>query len=141
VTDFLQAEGLIIDRIKAEIPDVGGRVYSATDLADVRTGVKTPSVYVLYQGFSVERQRAITCKAELGQSWVVVTVGRNVRSKDGKGTREQVGPVIHQIMKSLLGWKPGDGLSELEISQTPDAFYDDNGFGFFPVVFNTKLII
>ncbi|MEN8196871.1 MAG: hypothetical protein ABFS30_10225, partial [Pseudomonadota bacterium] len=64
----------------------------------------------------------------------------NVRSTSGSDARQDAGPIMDSVLSALMGWKPSPVHGELQL-QTPPAPIFSNGFGYFPIDFQTRMTI
>jgi hypothetical protein len=99
--NFLGAEPLIIERLKAVLPPEV-HVLSAADLADVAAEQQpTPAVHVVYGGYRAEDSRTGATTVVV-QSWITVIVTRNVADiEQGFHARQAAGPLAGQVMDAL----------------------------------------
>lgn len=141
--NFLAAEPLIIDRVKAEVSGLAG-VMSRVDLLHVRDWTQlAPAVHVLYAGIAVEPSDDDPTLIKVVQSWVLWLCVRNVAS--GRATeamRESAGPFLSQLIDTLHGWKPLAHAQRMRLVRSPEPIAartkDDkfSGAMLFPLVFN-----
>ena len=138
ITDYLAAEQLIKDRLKAQIADV--HVLSAEDLEGVRENSQpSPALQVIYYDDSAEEGARKGKSQRINQTWLVVIVVRNVADKSGVGRRLALGELILQTLNALSGYKLSDEFSELVRVRPPFRITYRNGFAYFPIAFSTNL--
>lgn len=138
MNDFLAAEPLIIQRLKDKV-QCALRVDGAPELAAVQEESQvTPAIYVIYYGYLPGRENGQQGVREIELRWIVVVCVRNLRDvKTGGGVREDAGPLIYDTMTALMGWRPDNHHTPLELEASPPPRIKP-GFGYFPMVFKTK---
>lgn len=140
--NFMALEPLLIARLQATVIVDGRPVDVASRRAEelsneVRTGIE-----VAYDGYTI--LSSDTQSATIQQSWSVVIVEDNVRDKARAGARADAGPIIKQVLRSLIGWQPDAVDGERHFSRlvlaTPTyrATYRDKR-SYFPLTFSTSL--
>lgn len=103
--------GLIITRLKAMVPALGGRVFGAAALAQLmaQNGLPqvTPAAHVLPVGITGGRETAQTgmYRQEIERLFSVVV---SLRSHDAAGARAlgEADTLIDAIVTALAGWTP-----------------------------------
>ncbi|MEO5341068.1 MAG: hypothetical protein H7837_11235 [Magnetococcus sp. MYC-9] len=142
MNDLFAAQGLLIDRLSSQLPALR-LVKGVRELATLheRPGT-TPAAYVLYDG---QDMRMGAGQAQVvDQRWLVVLVVRSRRElapvpAEG-GERQEAGPLLIQLCRALLGWKPDAEHGPLALAQGPNPTFRD-GFGFYTLRFVTRLTI
>lgn len=146
VTDYLFCERLIIDRLRAEIPDFV-EVTSAAGLAQMQDEyAPAPSAYIIYQGDVINNNVAATGGVQartqfVTQLWAVVIC---VYFADGRGLGEDIsseaGPLIKRVIDTLAGWAPDPKVCRpmTRSGQQLPAQYE-NGYGYYPLVFQVQI--
>lgn len=140
---FFDIEDAIITRLQAKLAtlDKPPKVYPAVDLANIRDKSQAAlAVFVAYNGISgVDRLPNAPHIMTLANEFIVWTVSKSAsRHGSQQGTRETADPVLEGIIKALAGWRPVEGLPQLEMVSTPGPAYGEDGFGYFPLVFQIK---
>lgn len=136
--DFLFLESQIIDRLGERLsPDI--HRLTAADLSGVAEGSQpTPAVHVVFDGYRVRDSN--NAFAAITQQWLTVIAVRNRRGgSTGGGARADAGPIIGEVLSSLLGWRP-DGAKALKIASAPRPGYVA-GFAYFPLSWTTELTV
>lgn len=148
IDDYLFCEPLIIERIRAELPELV-EVLSAGELARVQDDKPIcPAVYVIFSGDvisdSVESTGGIRRVVQATtQLWTVVLA---VQLADGRGlaeeTNAEAGPLLAKLSRALQGWMPEDGLTKpmKRAAQPLQPLYEPDGYAYFPVVWQTFFI-
>ena len=96
---LLDAEALLVDRLKEKCPGVSGNVLAAADLAAVKeAGQVTPALHVVLHGY-----RKLDDDSGSGtlwrETWLVVAVVKNARQKVGaEAVRNAAGPLLAETM-------------------------------------------
>jgi hypothetical protein len=140
VTNYLSAEALLLDRLRATV--TGARaVLSAADLAGVEESQQqTPAVHVVLGGYRPTRVSGEGRVQETEQSWRVVVAVRNLRSpQTGEHAREDAGPVLAQVLEALQGWRPSAEHTPLALAAGPAPGFS-RGYGYFPLTFTTQVV-
>lgn len=139
MADFLEIGALIEQRIK----DAGIDVYvgGASDLASLTERAQPDrAAYVIYAGFTPGASNGPGVRS-VTQRWMVTVCVRNVRGiQSGEGVRNDAGPLIHQIVALLMGWRPSASYDFLALEPSPAPYFGD-GVGYFPIMFSTKTTI
>lgn len=132
--NFLGAEPLIIDRLKAVLPD-DVHVLAAAELADVAADEQpTPAVHVVYGGYSAQDSKT-GASTVVVQRWITVVVTRNVADiQEGFHARQAAGPLAGQVIDALYRHRlmTADnktfGASPLRLAEAPAPGFDDGHF-------------
>lgn len=141
--NYLEAEGLIIARIKAEVSGLKA-VLPAADLAGVAENAQpSPAVHVIYAGDQVpgsDNQRSTSgALQKVTQQWYAVVAVRNARTQtSGAAARETAGPIITQVLAALAGWQPADAFKPLKRVNAPPP-KTIGTFAYFPLLFTTEV--
>ena len=139
--DFLSAEGLITDRLKAAAPQLES-VYTAQDLASAGEGAqRTPAAHVMLDGLAPGEVRADGINARWTQTWGIVVAVRNANPRNPSGAHNAAGPVLTEVLTALQGWRPSEDHSPLEPTSSSYRPTYRAGFAYMPLAFETRLII
>lgn len=136
---FIAVEAAIAERLTAKLADLDPRpsVHRAYDLATAKArSHRDVSVYVAYNGIVEvgDPGRNVASIAWTDHEFLIWIVARSARdAASGAATREKADPVVDRVLESLLGWVV-DG-HPLRIATAPGPAYDEEGFGYFPLVF------
>lgn len=140
--NYLSPETAIEARLNeaGRLPD-GWRVLVAANLEGVlEKNQPTPAVHVLFLGESEIQSEPGGRVVYITQLWGTVLVDRNLRDLQTYGSaREDLSPVIPQVLGSLMGWSPAEGFSALEPVRAPLRLQYRNGYAYFPYAFITRL--
>ncbi|MEH7830514.1 phage tail terminator protein [Gemmobacter denitrificans] len=105
----------IINRLKAEVPDLKGRVYGAAALATLMKAdavpQNTPCAHVLPTGMQGHPQPTMTVGCYLQSVDHGFAVVVSLRAHDGHGERivlDEVHPLLERVALALVGWSPID---------------------------------
>lgn len=104
--NWLAAEALIIDRLKAKVPEAK-LVQAMPELDIEHVAQKCPALIVIYQGDRIadDANNAQVLVAE--QIWSVVAVVKNVKDiAQGTASRAEAGVLMTKAIKALSGWQP-----------------------------------
>lgn len=114
-------------------------VYSHTDYAALpELSMLTPSLAVIYNGYTPEQTSHEGSVQNVGFNFLVVVNVRNARNPGtGAGVRDDASPVFDAVMDALLGWRPIPKFRPLRLAPAPGAALSDAGFGYFPLSFST----
>lgn len=107
--DFLAAETLIQERLKARLP-AEVAVMSAIDLTTASRQV-LPVVLISFAGLQLAERTGALAKIE--QAWEVTIGVSGVNDPSGARARRAAGVLLTQVLSALLGWTPApqsDGL-------------------------------
>jgi len=133
----------------AHIGDTVGslkKVLGAADLAGVQERQQvTPAVHVIYQGDDVptgQHDRGYFGSPQVvHQRWLVAVAVRNVRGiREGTAMREEAGPILAQVITALEAWQPPAPWRPMKRAPSPPPWYS-NGFGYFPLLFTTEVVL
>jgi len=139
IVDYLEAESLIIERLREKLPEIKAfPPAESLDSVERAVGQKTPAVFVIYDGEHITPSRGdLPQNAE--QRWLVVVATRNINDPSGKSTREKAGPLMAKIIRALQGWKPGPQFGKLSRAPATGVLYSDT-FSYFPLAFTTTIV-
>lgn len=145
IEHYLAAEQLIVERIRAQMPDLKN-VFGMADLASIQDNASqfAPCVCVVYDGDEVpqgDSARAGAGAAQVVQQrWVAWLIVRNVRSAArGEAARSEAGPMLSALLSALAGWSPGPDYRPLRRGSSPRPLYL-TGTLHFPVLMLAPLI-
>lgn len=139
--DHLAAEALLIEKIKADIPEFRA-VYGAGELAKIgEVSLTTPSAHVIYDGeHFVGADVGDGEKQMIAQTWlVVVSINSKRDPVSGAGARASAGVLIQQVIRTLAGYKIGEGFKPLKRANPPRPAYNGD-FAYFPVAFQLHFV-
>ncbi len=140
MSDYLALEGLIIDRLKTEMPELR-QVSGWSDYTSIEEiKLPTPCAYVIYQGDVIQGDAGQGAAQRIEQQWGVVIVVRNVAQRSGVGIREEAGPLMARVLALLMGWKPIPTDRPLRRMPSPPPEYSDR-VGYFPLLFAAPMIL
>ncbi|MBF0401474.1 MAG: hypothetical protein HQL90_11975 [Magnetococcales bacterium] len=139
MNDLFAAQRLIINQLTAQVPGVR-QVQGIRELAALheRPGT-TPAAYVMYDG---QELRMGAGQAQVvDQKWLVVLVTRHVRDNTHHNNeRQEAGPLLVHVCRTLLGWQPGPDYGALSLIPAPNPSFRD-GFGFYSLRFSTRITL
>lgn len=138
LTNWLAAEALIIERLKAQVPSAR-QVYAAADLGEIMTMTEvTPAVHVYYDGDDVIEQSARN--QTVFQRWGIFVVARNAAAQTtGQDARSDAGAVIAEIIPAIQHWKPSQHHGRMIRISGPGAVYE-GPLCLIPLLFRTELV-
>ena len=137
---LLDAEPLLVDRLKAACPAVSGNVFAAADLAAVQeAGQVTPALHVVLHHY-----RKLDDDAGSGtlwrETWLVVACVKNVRQHVGAAAiRNAAGALLAEVMAALDGWRCPGAVGLVRAIDPPAPLVTD-GFGYFPLAFAVNTV-
>lgn len=143
--NYLSAEELIVNRLKSELPELNGKVFSAADMEGVAESTQvTPAAHVLYFGDRVVDGNGRSSTGEVqcvDQVWYVVLAVRNARTQlTGQAARADAGLLIKKLLKALQGWQPTVEHGPMKrVNGAAPGF--KAGFGYLPFCFTTRIIV
>ncbi len=101
----------------------------------------SPAVWVVWDSDTVGASAQQGTRQQIKQRWVVALIVRSAKdAASGGGVIESAGPLLDTLLKSLMGWKPGDTSTPLLRVGAPPPGYGA-GYGFFPLAFETQIVI
>ncbi|MEO5332857.1 MAG: hypothetical protein H7839_12610 [Magnetococcus sp. YQC-5] len=139
MNDYFEAEELILERLGTEIPTLR-LVQGARDISGVQsqTGT-TPALHVIYDG--QETRMGAGNLSAVDQLWMTVIAVRNRRdASNGRGERQEAGPLLLQTCQALLGWCPGTSFGAMKMATAPAPVFTHD-LALFPLRFATRLIL
>lgn len=113
---------LIIDRLKARVPDLGGRVSGAAEFAALTaTGSApqvTPAAHVIPSGISGGKQNVQTGAYIQGIERMFLVI-LTLRAADASGSRilDRVSEFIDEIITALVGWELGNRIGVMQFQR------------------------
>lgn len=137
---LLDAEPLLIDRLKAACLSVSGNVFAAADLAAVKeAGQVTPALHVVLHHY-----RKLDDDYGSGtlwrETWLVVACVKNVRQHVGAAAiRNAAAPLLAEVMAALDGWRCPGSVGLVRAIDPPGPLVTD-GFGYFPLAFAVNTV-
>lgn len=139
MSDLFAVETPLIQRLVTELPGlrVVRGIREAKEIPN-QTPL-SPAVYVVPQGHDLV---VATPDAQaIDQHWLVVTVVRTWRdNQTSAAERTEVGTLLGQICGALMGWQPLPGCGPMTMAQSKPASFC-NGYGSFPLLFTTRIIL
>jgi hypothetical protein len=144
---FVEIEDAIVARLQARFQALETplpampRVVTAADVAQAKDRSQGDSrVVVAYNGISgvnpLSGNPAVVTVSH--QFYIWISTRSASRHGTGRGTRELADPIMVATLQALCGWRIGQGLPLLELTETPGPAYDEDGFGHYPLVFQYK---
>lgn len=136
LTNWLQAEQLIIDRLKEKVPEAK-LVVGMPDFDVQIIGQKCPALVVIYQGDRMGGNAEHGAVQVVDQIWSVVVATRSAaKIEHGEASRAEAGDLLTKAIRSLSGWNPDQenfqsGLTRI---QAGGAGYL-SGISWFPLAF------
>ena len=131
----------LVDRLTATVKATGlvREVYAQQDYtALAETAMVTPSLAVIYTGYTPGGKVGQGRVQNITFGWLVVVNVRNARSPGtGAGVRGDASPIIDAALEALLGFRPIPKFQPLELEPAPGAALTDAGFGYYPLAFST----
>lgn len=105
LSDFFGASDKIIERLQATVPELV-KVGSTSGPATFEDEKKTPSAWVVYDGYDVSSDSKRVFPTLIMQRWVVGLVVISPNDKYGDKARNNAGVILPKIITALHGWKP-----------------------------------
>lgn len=145
--NYLAAESLILSRLKDRIAGVPQRdIAAAADLADVTEKQQRPkAIYVQYFDDALvagDKGKTFAGQAvAVDQLWLVVVMVRNVSDTSGSQAREDAGPIVLEVLRSLQGFIPSSEHGALQRRNSPYRTTFRNGFCYVPMLFATRVSV
>lgn len=142
MNDYFVAEKPIVDRLKVEVPEVNGRVFTLSNIEQVTEEQQTtPALHVLHGGDIIGKSSSDGQAQTFDQIWIVVVAVKNAKAqKSGELLREIAGPIIFKLLRALQGFQPDISCAPLHRMESAEPEYK-SGFAFFPYAFTTKIVI
>jgi hypothetical protein len=138
----IDIEDAIVTRLETKYTalDIVPKVYSGSDIENIiDRSQAAASVFVSYNGIvGIETIKGNAAIITLTIEFILWVVTRSASRHDSQqGTREKADPIVLATLEALSGWRPIAGLSQLVPGESPGQAYQE-GFGFFPLVFQTR---
>ena len=143
ITDYFVCESQIVDRIKAQIPELKS-VSTPFNLEDaLESSQNSPAVYVIYAGDVVNGNSVGNGESRtISQRWLIVLAVRKANSQlqQTSSIRGDAGVIIPKLLNALQGWKPNAACRN--IARVPGAPPPaaSSSFAYFPYLFETVII-
>lgn len=130
----------LMDRIKAQVPNLAG-VYSAWELASVvERSQLSPSVAVLFNGETPVDTTATGDRSMMAVSYLVVLSIRNAQDTlGGIGIITQAGALLDALATAIAGWAPAPEFRPFKRAKAPKPYYTP-GFAYIPLAFETRSV-
>jgi hypothetical protein len=146
--DFFSLEPLLIARLRATVTGIRV-VLSGMDMDGLLDlPQQTPAIYVLYSDYGIADQVDADREARITQTWLVVVAVQSVRTpKSGTDVRHLAGPLLGNVLQSLLGWQPDSAHMPLQLETAPRWSYQpptakqQAGLLHIPLAFSTTLFL
>ena len=131
--DYLEAEPLIVARLKEKIRDA--RIHSSWGQPVIKeTTDLPPSVMVFLEDDRPGTTVANGRDQKIEQVWLALVVVRDAE--------QEAGPLISQVVRALAGWNPEKNrfspFQRVKSAFSPD--YSPNGVFYFPIAFSTTFV-
>ena len=145
--NYLSAEPLILNRLKSRVIGVPQQdMAAAADLAEVTEKQQRPkAIYVQYFDdalVSGDKGRTFIGQAvAVDQLWLVVVMVRNVSDTSGSQAREDAGPIVLEVLKSLQGFVLSKEHGALQRRNSPYRTTFRNGFCYVPLLFAARVSV
>ncbi|MFG7161935.1 hypothetical protein ACGYU5_15165 [Burkholderia pseudomallei] len=143
LTGFFDIEALVIQQLQANVPSLGF-VGSARNMKEVfARQVPFPAALVLFNKHRPLKKQTAAFGAfqAIEQVIEVVIVDDNqVDYESGAGARIEAGPIVLQVLQTLLGWIPSPAHTNLQMEQGAQAAYV-GGLAYFPFAFSTQVFV
>ncbi len=137
---LLIAGSLLIDRLKARCPSVGGAVFSTADLAGVAEKSQVaPALHVVPSGYTpADDSSGDVLWYEI---YLVVAVVKHVARKDrSQAQQDAAAPLLAEVLAALSGWRlpTGAGVNGLvSVVPGPRPEFSDS-HAYFPLAFQVR---
>jgi hypothetical protein len=138
--DFFAAEPLLVARLQS-IAAAGVKVLTAPDLAGTAENAQhMPAYQVIFGGYRVVDDNAQGALPLIEQRWFIVTAVRNAASQiSGAAGRQNANALMDAALHALLGWKPSNDLSRLQLGTGGSPTFRKGGYAYYPLMFTTRL--
>ena len=140
--NYLALEGLLIARLRDQIPDIPSQ--GVKDLAGVKTlALPNASLFVYLVGDHPGETADLGANQQIRQSWTVEVVVRNTfQAATGAGARQEAGPLLAQVIRALSGWTPDFTIYRALYREKSEVRpgYSDDGFLFYPLQFAVNFV-
>lgn len=138
LTNHLSAEQLLIDQIKARVPEFKA-VLDAGDLEDVEEQAQiVPACHVLYGGDYPGQTAGRGTATRIDQHWQLFICVKN--AKTAKTARQEAGALITKVIEALSGWTPSINHGPVTLVPTGQPAGYSAGFAYFPLRFSTEVV-
>jgi len=140
--NYLNAEKLIIDCLKAEIETISPtKILSAVDIDGVKSKNQiNPAIQVILYDDQPEEAAGGELNSQfVHQLWLTMVVVRNVRHESGKGARVDAGEIISDVISILNGKHLKAPYSRMIRIKSPYRPTYINGFFYFPIMFKVRM--
>lgn len=140
---FLGVEDLLIERLEARMPD-GVQVVRARDLAGVKEAAQfAPAVQVYGGTYTPAADNNNGADQLIRQSWTMVVVVRNARDqKTAEATKREAGALCDEVLKAVLGWRPGKPyMGAFHLTPAPAPIWSPGGCGYYPLGFAIQFTV
>jgi hypothetical protein len=148
IPDWLAPEGALVDRLKDQVAELKGNVFTASDPVSVIEAKTTQAslplaAHVIFVGDvpvgpAVGQGQAQT----FDQHWMVGLKISNYRDpRVGATARKQAGALLPKILSAINGWDPriAGFRPFVRGGQPTPPHYADDGSAFFPMIFTTRV--
>ena len=131
--DYLEAEPLIVARLKEKIPDA--QILSSWGQPVIKESHNLPpSVMVFLENDGPKENVAAGRNQKIEQTWLALVVVQDAEN--------EAGPLISKVLRALSGWVPEGNrcgpFKRVRSSYMPD--YSPNGIFYFPLSFSTMFV-
>lgn len=134
MANFFATRDAIKARIEEQVPAIR-RVYFAEDLDTVKeSALVTPSIHLLYAGYAPRQAERVRQDITLTQTWAVVLVVKQSREQP------QGGELLDDLVRVLHGFKPGDDIQALALTNAPFTPSYRPRVAYYPLAFETTVI-
>ena len=142
IADYFAPELGIVNRLKSEIPEVSGRVFTMSELEDTKEAQQGQcAIYVVHAGDNIDSRSSNGEVQQFDQEYFVILAVRNAAAQANTDPlRVQAGPIMVKILKALQGFSPADECGPLRRTNAPSPGYSP-GYGYFPLAIVTRLIV
>lgn len=140
--NYFSAEQLIVERLRAEVPELAFVDGSRSVQEVVERAVPTPAALVLFGGDTLNASDSAGWGAiqVVDQRWLLeLVIANDWAAESGTGERLEAGYLISKIIKTLAGWRPSQEHEEMRRTQASNPVYD-NGEGYYQLAFLTEVV-
>ena len=135
--DYLALGDVLKARIAESMPEarvVRGRTMDAV----MQAAQGDLTVHIIYVGDELTPTDAKSMQI-VGQLWMLILAVKYAGADlTGEGNQEIAGPLIVELLDSMLGWQPELVTKPLRRVQGPGVVYHNN-FGYYPYVFRAEI--
>lgn len=143
---FFDPEAAIVERLQARVDAATWtdftkpRVMTEADAARMRDRSQiAPALLIVFDGFEPTQEVGQGQVLEIAQNWIVWVAVKNASGHaNSQGVRDEAGPLIQLVITALAGWKPSAEFRAMRMQPSGGPDFSQAGFGFFPVMFQTK---